>query len=320
MQGAGTIGGILSADLNGTTAFYCYDANGNVTDLVDTNGDSVAHYEYDPFGGTIVQSGTMAENNPYRFSTKYFDENVEFYYYGYRYYSSEMGRWPSRDPIEELGFRKSVEAVQSRSFLSLVALQAAHGNVDHLNLYLFVANRPISAFDFLGLAGGTTHGTRSCRPTDTCSVLLTRIYQWSDHLLERNAELLADARDLRRTDPVRYNNHVRMIYRAGRNLGQCFKFYFEHEPPCGRRPPRRVRIRMPRFIPEPVSIGDRIVGRIPGSDRFWRGAEYASWGLFAIGTGGAVGGAVLGGGAVCSGAVLVGETSGALTPLIIFAR
>jgi YD repeat-containing protein len=54
MQGAGTIGGILSADLNGATAFYCYDANGNVTDLVATNGNSVAHYEYGPFGQTIA--------------------------------------------------------------------------------------------------------------------------------------------------------------------------------------------------------------------------------------------------------------------------
>jgi len=69
MQGAGTIGGILTADLNGTTAFYCYDANGNVTDLVDTNGSTVAHYEYDPFGNTTVKTGALADSNPFRLST-----------------------------------------------------------------------------------------------------------------------------------------------------------------------------------------------------------------------------------------------------------
>ena len=57
--------------------FYCYDANGNVTDLVDTNGNSVAHYEYGPFGGTITQSGSLADDNPFRFSSKYLDEDVQ---------------------------------------------------------------------------------------------------------------------------------------------------------------------------------------------------------------------------------------------------
>jgi RHS repeat-associated protein len=123
MQGAGTIGGILSADLNGTTAFYCYDANGNVTDLVDANGNSVAHYEYGPFGGTITQSGSLADDNPFRFSSKYLDEDVELYYYGLRYYSPELGRWVNRDPIGENG---------------------------GVNLYLFCFNNPQNSIDGLG--------------------------------------------------------------------------------------------------------------------------------------------------------------------------
>ncbi|HAS82554.1 MAG TPA: hypothetical protein DCS43_07765, partial [Verrucomicrobia bacterium] len=123
MQGAGTIGGILSADLNGTTAFYCYDANGNVTDLVDTNGNSVAHYEYGPFGGTITQTGSLADDNPFRFSSKYLDGEVNLYYYGYRFYSPETGRWVSRDPIGERG---------------------------GWNIYAFPKNNPIDSWDLLG--------------------------------------------------------------------------------------------------------------------------------------------------------------------------
>ena len=38
LQGAGGIGGLLAASLSGTNVFYSYDGNGNVTDLVDTNG------------------------------------------------------------------------------------------------------------------------------------------------------------------------------------------------------------------------------------------------------------------------------------------
>jgi len=102
MQGAGTIGGILTADLNGTTAYYFYDANGNVTDLVDANGNIVAHYEYDAFGNTTAVTGDMANANPFRFSTKYLDTETSLYYYGYRHLSTELGRWVSRDPLLSL--------------------------------------------------------------------------------------------------------------------------------------------------------------------------------------------------------------------------
>ena len=36
-------------------------------------------------------------------SSKYLDDTTDWYYYGYRYYAPKLGRWPSRDPIEEQG-------------------------------------------------------------------------------------------------------------------------------------------------------------------------------------------------------------------------
>jgi RHS repeat-associated protein len=45
----------------------------------------------------------MAKVNPFRFSTKYQDDELDLLYYGYRYYSASTGRWISRDPIEEKG-------------------------------------------------------------------------------------------------------------------------------------------------------------------------------------------------------------------------
>jgi len=45
----------------------------------------------------------MADVFPHRFSTKYYDAETDLYYYGYRYYSPSLGRWISRDPIEEEG-------------------------------------------------------------------------------------------------------------------------------------------------------------------------------------------------------------------------
>ena len=75
LQGAGGVGGLL-AILSPDSCLLApaYDANGNITDLVDTNGSVVAHYEYDPYGNTIAQSGDQADANPFRFSSKYWDE------------------------------------------------------------------------------------------------------------------------------------------------------------------------------------------------------------------------------------------------------
>jgi len=45
----------------------------------------------------------MAKVNPFRFSTKYQDDESDLVYYGYRYYNASTGRWLSRDPIGEKG-------------------------------------------------------------------------------------------------------------------------------------------------------------------------------------------------------------------------
>ncbi len=125
LQGAGGVGGLLTRYVpvsNALDYVFC-DANGNVTELVNTNGDVDAHYEYDPYGDITALSGNQANANPFRFSTKYWDEETGFYYYGYRFYSPGLGRWISRDTIEEQG---------------------------GLNLYGFVDNDPVNWFDTLG--------------------------------------------------------------------------------------------------------------------------------------------------------------------------
>jgi len=50
-----------------------------------------------------VADGELAQEFPHRFSTKYLDDLLSLYYYGYRYYSPSLGRWLSKDNIGELG-------------------------------------------------------------------------------------------------------------------------------------------------------------------------------------------------------------------------
>jgi RHS repeat-associated protein len=104
LEGAGGVGGLLSVVDSGETYHYLYDSNGNVGQLVKTSDGSIsAHYEYNPFGILLESSGVLANENPFRFSTKYYDNETDLCYYGYRYYSPELGRWINRDPSGEEG-------------------------------------------------------------------------------------------------------------------------------------------------------------------------------------------------------------------------
>ena len=93
-QGAGGVGGLLAITSHqspASTDFVSYDGNGNVTALLDAQSATLsAQYEYSPFGETVRATGTAANLNPFRFSTKYTDE-TGLLYYGYRYYHAKHG-------------------------------------------------------------------------------------------------------------------------------------------------------------------------------------------------------------------------------------
>jgi RHS repeat-associated protein len=101
------VGGLLEVvykDAQTTNCFVAFDGNGNVAALTDGGSTNIlAQYEYGPFGEVIRATGPMAKANPFRFSTKYQDDETDLLYYGYRYYNASTGRWLSRDPIFEAG-------------------------------------------------------------------------------------------------------------------------------------------------------------------------------------------------------------------------
>jgi RHS repeat-associated protein len=126
LQGAGGVGGLLLVnDTAKGLHFPCFDGNGNVAALVKASDGTVqANYEYGPFGEVIRATGPMAKANPFRFSTKYQDDETDLLYYDFRYYNAGTGRWLSRDPIGEPG---------------------------GVNLYCMVGNNPVTRFDAQGL-------------------------------------------------------------------------------------------------------------------------------------------------------------------------
>ena len=118
-QGAGGVGGLLSAHVETDVHRPSYDGNGNIvgwvihdTDPVTPDPDQWESREYDPFGRTIVREGLLSV--PFGFSTKYEDVETGLYYYGFRYYSAIIGRWLSRDPAEESGSNNLHAIVDNR--------------------------------------------------------------------------------------------------------------------------------------------------------------------------------------------------------------
>lgn len=140
MQGAGGIGGLLArtenaAILNSSSspfasALYHCDGNGNVTCLIYTNQLIAARYLYDPYGNMLSKSGSLADANTYRFSSKEWNENSGLYYYLYRLYDGNAQRWLNRDPsgekrgfnLYEFGKNEPTIAIDPNGHFSLVEI------------------------------------------------------------------------------------------------------------------------------------------------------------------------------------------------------
>ena len=96
------------------------------------NATVVERFGFDAFGpvrfmnGSFGSIGSSAYDWNFLFHGEFMDQESGLYNYGYRFYHSSLGRWLSRDPIDE---------------------------ADNLNLYRFVANCPPDYIDVLGLMG-----------------------------------------------------------------------------------------------------------------------------------------------------------------------
>ena len=89
-------------DETGTWAedlYYTHDLLKNATALFGIRAGRRALYEYGPYGNILRMEGNAAEDNPFRFSSEYADDELGLVYYNYRYYNPQNGRWISRDLI-----------------------------------------------------------------------------------------------------------------------------------------------------------------------------------------------------------------------------
>ena len=121
---------------NGTTYYYITNLQGDVMYLIDANENTVASYEYDPYGNIVSATGTMAEINPLRYRGYYYDAELDMYYLQSRYYDPQIGRFINADVYASTG-----------------------AGVLGCNMFAYCNNTPVNATDptgqwLLAIAGG----------------------------------------------------------------------------------------------------------------------------------------------------------------------
>jgi len=118
--------GEQAVSLTGPTTpyYYAQDHLGSVRDLVNTSGQVLASYDYDPYGNPIRTMGSGSARADYRYAGLFYHAPSGLYLTHYRVYDPVTARWLSRDPIEEAG---------------------------GVNLYAYVDGNPVNYSDPLGL-------------------------------------------------------------------------------------------------------------------------------------------------------------------------
>ncbi len=117
---------------NKSTATYIYLKNlqGDITHILDEDGETVVSYTYDPWGNPTIQGNTsIAAINPCSYRGYYYDEETGWYYLQSRYYDPEIGRFLNADDPMTID---------------------DNGLLSNNNVYIYCNNSPIDKYDYNG--------------------------------------------------------------------------------------------------------------------------------------------------------------------------
>ena len=124
---------------NWTTYLYVKNAQGDVVQIVDGNGNMVVTYIYDAWGNMLYHYGSHVDDigkyNPFRYRGYVYDTETGLYYLSSRYYNPVWGRFVNADTA------------------AMVAASPDKASWDK-NLFAYCDNNPISRKDDGGFSSG----------------------------------------------------------------------------------------------------------------------------------------------------------------------
>ena len=115
---------------NGEPYYFQKNLQGDVIALIEKDAKTVAKYTYDAWGACTVTMDTVgiANVNPYRYRSYYYDVETGMYYLQSRYYDPEIGR-----------------------FVNMDAVVGGNDDIAAYNLYAYCGNVPVLRCDEFGM-------------------------------------------------------------------------------------------------------------------------------------------------------------------------
>ena len=133
---------VIGYKYNSAYYYYLKNLQGDILGAVDASGNLLYQYEYDAWGnptvldaqGSVISPSAshIANSNPLRYRSYFFDTETGFYYVSSRYYDPEVGRWISPEPnVYEGEFDENAGLIG-------------------YNVYAYCANNPVNNLDPTG--------------------------------------------------------------------------------------------------------------------------------------------------------------------------
>ena len=141
-----------------TDYYFVKNLQGDVLEVYKASDNTLAaSYTYDSWGNPLSKSGTLADINPFRYRSYYFDEQTWFYYLQSRYYDPAIGRFLNADIFASTG-----QGVLGYNMFAYCLNNPAN-NEDPLGLYV-VPDDPLRGPVWMHL-GGNSSGVSSASPS-----------------------------------------------------------------------------------------------------------------------------------------------------------
>lgn len=151
--------------------YYTRDHLGSIRELIDIGGNVRARYAYDPYGRQTKTAGDLEAD--FGFAGMFWSSEAGLSLTHYRAYDPDLGRWLSRDPLEDAEMKEGP------------------------NLYAYVGNNPINFIDPQGLCITTVDCTCLKQPAACAAagLLANRVAEIAPRAVRAASPFICRARD-----------------------------------------------------------------------------------------------------------------------------